>query len=198
MLFKKPPKLVHTKLTCNGNRWFAIGEIASTFRSNLPHLTKCTLGFHLHGSWKVRRRRWKWWYGSAFCILHIRHQFQVEEVLLQTGTEENCTEIKLQNLSPLSCQWRLKVDSISEMQSTWLKSSLYFSFFFKKQNLRKIHNWQVCDNQQKWLLPVAQSEKVKFSAITTSRIVNFFVKVWSAMAYGTAIILLSQAGKDWF
>ena len=44
--------------------------------------------------------------------------------------------------------------------------------FFLLQNFKKIHNCQVSDNQQKWLLPVGQSEKLKFST-NQGREMNF-------------------------
>ena len=67
---------------------------AYKFHDEIP-LTypKCTLGFHLHRSWKLRR--WKWWYGSAYCthntpisslrrpaekIAHIRHKIKLQNL----------------------------------------------------------------------------------------------------------------------
>ena len=70
--------------------------------SDLPHLMKCTSGFHLHGAWKVRGG------GNGDMEVHtahIRHQFQVGADL-HTGENfgadmhigenfgENCTHFK--------------------------------------------------------------------------------------------------------
>ena len=76
---------------------------------------------------------------------HIRHQFQVGADL---HTGEKCNRIKLQNLSPLS----------SATVKSWLniQNALFPPSKFEE-------NSQVSDNQQKWVLPVGQSEKLRCS-----------------------------------
>ena len=82
---------------------------------------------------------------------HIRHQFQVSEDLQRklhiSGIRSNF------KISPLSL-----VTVKSWFKCPTFKVALFPHARFEKQ----IQNWQVSDNQEKWLLPVGQSEKLKF------------------------------------
>ena len=113
-------------------------------------------------------RWWKWWYGSAYCthktpissfrrsgekIAHIRHK------------------IKLQNLSFVFSD---------EVESYVQHSKLNF---FLVLSLRKNHNWHVSDNQEKWLLPVGQSENLKFSSNHSLEVDFLFARVGALYAY---------------